>query len=153
MLNLKISEEPVNILKNKYKLSIGFMLGDADGYEDIDVFIDKDKLDNDKKYASEVETLVVSILDCIKKDSRGRRGYDDMQEMFEDHYKNEEIKKFIIDYNEYDEELEVIYSEYKDLMFYFPHESNSGFYHSFQTINTTYYDENSTEFKVIIEVK
>ena len=56
---------------NTYKIELGFMLGDGDHYETVDIYISKDTFESNNEKLSR---FVKSILRCIEHDNKGRRG-------------------------------------------------------------------------------
>ncbi len=123
--------------KDKYKINIEFMFGDADGTDYEEILVDGNKFNTSVQYNKEVELLIETLQKCIKLDRKGRRGYDSFEEVLKDHYKNKNLEKFL----EYPEKENQ--TKYKELLFNIP--SREEWLDSFRGLTITYFNKDGIE--------
>ncbi len=133
--------------RNVFRIFIHFMYGNADGYENQDIYIDADKFYDDdyNEFNLIVEELINALDKAYKKDRTGRGGFEDLNEMFNEWYKDNTFKKFLEEFEESKETFE----KYPELCFNFP--STDGWYHSITSIDISYIDENGFEYDTEIK--
>ena len=120
------------IHKNEYRININFMYGDADGYEDVDIFVSKEEENN------ELPRFIVFLDNCIKLyESSGRCGYDTYDE--------------VEDYGYFVDECEENESEDPQIILEWPYDpSNGGTKATIEGYTITYFDEDGYEYGVKI---
>jgi len=150
-----IITDPVSVTapKNIFKLTVEFMVGDADGKQFSDIKIDSELYNTDETYRDEVHRLIKALDEVIALDRKGRGGYDDLHEMLDDHYKGMEILDFLA-YHGWDDETgddieHPTPTEFTSLMFEFP--SQDDWYTSFRGYKITYFNPIGIEFQVNID--
>lgn len=116
--------------RNCYSIFIQFMIGDADGYEDVKLFIE----DNEKNRV-ELSRFVKFLEGCRNAYPHGRGGRDKYNH--------------IEDYSRYIENSATS-NQAKDFMFYWPGEPYSGEPTTFDDYSITYFDKNGDEYKTEI---
>lgn len=149
--------DPVSMTgpKNIFKLSIEFMEGDADGTQFRDIKIDSELYNTNEEYRNEVHCLIEALDEVIALDREGRGGYDDLEDMINDHYYECNILRFL-EYDDIESWVEpllrpVYPTEITPLMFSIPSDGYSGYYTSFQGYKLTYYNPIGLEFHVNIQ--
>lgn len=149
-MQLKIGK-PVQkqLHRNLYRMRVKFMEGDADGYEHIDIHFSQKRLENEI-FNKELELYINTLKKALIKDSHGRGGYDNFEDMVEDFYRDKNLYRFFYNYNENleNEEDEVELSPCEELVQYFPSEEH-GFLHSFNGLVITYFDNEGVEYEVL----
>ena len=146
-MEFKIDKSTVIYPKtNVYKITLGFMLGDCDDTDEIDIFITESDFESNTK---ELSRFVKSILECIKHNSRRRFsiqnsgeyiGIKDWGFFCDDIYNAEDV-----DGKPYD------CSKHSDFITYNIPTNNEGWYYTYETIEIVYYDEDGLMYNVLIE--
>lgn len=146
--------------KNEFEIVIEFMENDADGYQYERTFFHKEKLLDDT-FKNELKEYLICLTECVKRDSRGRGGIDNLRGLFKTYGEIPNWFKYALrtfEYYEFDDledYIEITEEEYEKLwenISQFSHElptyDYSGFYTSYCDLNIYYYDENGDKFPV-----
>ena len=138
-MKIKIGKQiKPEVHKNEYKFVIEFMYGDADGYGNEEIFINKDN--------PFLERFINFLDDCKKAYPGGRGGYDD--------YNSDVVPDYWLFAEDYDKELtdeEEKLRESVDFYIEWQHDpSGDGIMASFEGYEITFFDEQGIEHEVKI---
>lgn len=160
-MQLKIKQaEKVSKPTNVFEIEIEFMEGDADGKQFHNIMIDK-PLMNDPNFSKEMEDFLMCITECVKKDRKGRCGFQEASELISEYCSIKNWAKYCLDVlenldevgldedsedDDFIEELNISKSSafredsiIQKFQFYMPSNSD-GWYTSFRKLNVYYYD-------------
>jgi hypothetical protein len=133
-------------VRNSFRLIITFMIGDADGYEDVKFTFQEDKL-NEPLYRKELEEYISFIQSMIDKDKHGRTGICEFEELISRY--GEDVKRYFEYYGDDDDEMgDLKHSQFCEN---FPTEQRGDFYASPREIKMIYFDKDGDEFPVKIK--
>lgn len=176
-----IINEAIKVPKtiNTYELILKFMEGDADGYENVIIRFTEDIVER-PEFRKELETFIKSILQCIVKDSRGRGGFTDDDDLIREYkdiqdwarycwnaldYIIEEVEDDLLDYTDIDlmddfginkKDIEEVINQdikgYRELFMYHLPTHSEGWYDSYKDLDLFYYDEHGDKHTVTIQI-
>jgi hypothetical protein len=126
--------------KNKFVITIDFF-EDGVYQEDVILYIDAERYNNESKYTSEVHNLIEALYEIIKVDIDRERSYDDYIEELYSEYK---IIKFL-EYQDNEENL------FNDLKIDIPMNPNTECYVPFYNFTVTYNDNEGINWNVTID--
>lgn len=142
---------------NTFVILLKFMENDADDFTTTRFEIPEKKL-SDPDYKNQVEKFITHINECIRMDSKGRGGIDDIKELYLRYNRVENWSKYCINvYEDYyvpgddDAKLEEDDNYDENWGYYIPTDTYGSFYNSYKDCQIIYYDHNGDEFPVEIE--
>jgi hypothetical protein len=161
-LNIDFSSKE-NKPQEEYEIVLDFMEGDADGYEAIHFKFGKGRLE-EPEFMKELEEFLVCVNECIRKDSRGRGGFEDYSELISEYAHINNWSKFCHEafYDVDDEELLEDYEwtqeevdNYRDgirpFFSYMVPTYSDGWFDSYEDIEIYFYDANGDRFPVTVD--
>ena len=150
MIKFKIDTSSIVFPKtNAYRISLGFMLGDGDDYESVNILVPEDEFESNTEEFGE---FVQSILDCIKHDEAGRSGIQSSYEFAKEYIGIKNWSVFCDDIHnalEYNDEEFSGHTKHSELITY-DVPCMDGWYYSYESIDIVYYDSKGILHKVII---
>ncbi len=151
MIEFKIKSNGKPKIANTFEIELDFMKGDADGTKYVRFYFPDDKI-NDPLFLKDLEDFLLSISECIKLDSRGRGGFDDLESAI-GHYgvvsnwaKYCETVGGNVEDEEYEENEWTLFDSESPFIYDIP--TDEGWYTSYHGLKLYFYNEDGTKFEV-----
>lgn len=160
-----LNKKEVIKLLNIFEIVVEFMEGDADGADFHKIYFTEKEYENEK-FKEELSTFLKSIQSCVKKDRKGRGGFDEYSDLLDEYRKVSSWARFCTSVQEFlqgediddlldEDEIENLgvnlYSDKSKFNYCVPTD-NSGFFHSYRNLDVFYYNENGDKFPVTIKL-
>lgn len=142
---------------NTFVILLKFMENDADDFKTERFEIPEEKL-SDPAYKLEVEKFIIHLNECVRMDSRGRRGIDSAEDLYDRYNVVENWSKYCANiYEDHyvpgddDAKLEEDDNYDENWGYHIPTDTYGSFYNSYKDCKIVYFDNNGDEFPVEIE--